>query len=176
MTNNKNKYKINNMKKCSLFVFLTCILAGNLSANGIADVSFYPSPDPQIELPRELVGVFKFVYEYPNAFDYLVFGFIEIYEDNKYWWRGVDSGQEWGYVIEEKGDYYFFPLGSGSYPSKEGYYIDEKTKITLIENGFSFIGSKRAHNLEFVTVRSDLESEKVEREKYRERIKDRRMQ
>ncbi|GHT80854.1 hypothetical protein FACS1894130_12470 [Spirochaetia bacterium] len=165
----RKEYKINNMKKYSILAFLVCILVGNLSANGIKDVSFYPSPDPQIELPRELVGIFKFVYEDPNGFDHLFWGWIEIYENNKFWWRGVTVGSEWGYVIEEKGDYYFLSLGHGSYNShKEGYFIREKTKITLMENGFSFIGSEMAHNQEFVTVRSDLESEKIEREKDRE--------
>jgi hypothetical protein len=41
----------------------------------------------------------------------------------------------------------------------------------LTENGFSFIGSEMTHNQEFVTVRSDPESEKMEREKDRENNK-----
>jgi hypothetical protein len=92
------------MKKYSFLVFIAYILTGNLSANGIADVSFYPVPDTQIELPSELVGVFKIVYEYSNDIDRNFYGWIEIYEDNKYWWRRDAS--DWGYVIEENGDYY----------------------------------------------------------------------
>jgi hypothetical protein len=139
------------MKEYSLFVFLACILTGNLLANGIMDVSHIPAPDVQIELPRELTGAFEFIYEDPYGINHDFYGWIEIYENNKYWWRG-DSGQEWGNIIEENGDYYLLPLGSRAYNIKDGYYIREKTKITFTENGFSFTGTGMG-NREFVTVR-----------------------
>lgn len=139
------------MKKYSLLVFLVCILTGNLLANGIADVSHIPAPDVPIKLPRELIGIFEFVYESPYG-NHGFYGVIEIYEDNKYWWRGGGSGQEWGYVIEENGDYYLLPLGSRAYDIKEGYYITEKAKIIFTENGFSFTCTGMGKK-EFVTIR-----------------------
>ena len=149
------------MKKYGLLVFLACILAGNLPANGIGDISYIPAPDVQVELPRELIGIFEFVYEDPYGINHGFYGVIGIYEDNKYWWHGGSSGQEWGYVIEENGDYYLLPLGSGSYASTSGYYIIEKTKIVLTENGFSFTSTGMGVR-EFVTRRkredSNLES------------------
>jgi hypothetical protein len=139
------------MKKHSLFVFLACIIMGNMFANGLGDISNIPVPDVQIELPGELTGAFEFVYEDPYGIRHDFYGIIEIYKNNTYWWRG-DSGQEWGRIIEEGGDYYFLPLGSRALNITEGYYIREKTKIVFTENGFSFTAAGMG-SMEFAAVR-----------------------
>lgn len=139
------------MKKYSLIVFVY-IFTGSLFANGLGDISMLSVPDVQIELPSELVGIFEFVHEDPHGHNDF-FGVIEIYEDNRYWWRGVESGSEWGHVIEENGDYYFLPIGSRSLSINEGYYIREKTKIIRTENGFTFISTGMGER-EFITVRN----------------------
>jgi hypothetical protein len=133
-----------------------------LSANGKADVSFIPIPDPKIDIPHELLGVFEFVYKDPYGINDYFYGDIEIYEDNKYWWRG--DGQEWGYVIKEDGDYYLLPLGHAAYNIKGGYYIRGKTKIIITENGFSFTATGMGKR-EFVTIRKHEDSNNLERKR-----------
>jgi hypothetical protein len=141
------------MKKFCFIVLLACTIAGRLLANGIPDVSHLPGPDVQIQLPRELIGVFEFVFEDPYMRYF--FGEIEIYENNKYFWRGGESARDWGHVIEDGDDYYLLPLGSRSYSIMSGYYIQEKTKIVFAGDGFSFTPVRGMENMTFVTVRKD---------------------
>jgi hypothetical protein len=140
------------MKKNSLFVFLLCGVLENLFAGGVYDAAQIPSLEDPIELPRELIGDFEFVYEDPRGIDDTFYGWMEIHENNKYiWWRSY--GREWGYIVEKNGDYYFSPLSDG-FEYRRGYNIREDAKITILETGFSFTGSEIANGgNEFVAVR-----------------------
>jgi hypothetical protein len=135
-------------------VLLICIFAGKLLAHGISDASHLPGPDVEIELPPELIGVFEFIYETSyGRHDF--YGEIEIYENNKYHWRGGESAHDWGHVIEEDGNYYLLPLGSLHYGNNRGYYIREKTIIVLTEDCISFTPVGGMENMTFVAVRKD---------------------
>jgi hypothetical protein len=140
------------MKKHCFFVLLLCIALKNLLAGGVLEVGQIPDLEDPIDLPRELIGHFEFVYEGPYGIDDTFYGWIEIHENNKYiWWRSY--GREWGYIIEKNGDYYFSPLSDG-YEYRRGYNIKDDTKITILETGFSFMGSEIANGgNEFFAVR-----------------------
>ena len=140
------------MRKYGILILLACIITENvLAAGGLEDINDLSLPDVQIELPPELVGIFKFEDEDPSSIYRDFYGCIEIYEDNRYWWHGGNSGQEWGYIIEDKGDYCLFPFGNRANSRNEGYYIDKKTKIVFIENGISFTSTK--WNEKFVALK-----------------------
>ena len=118
------------MRKYSIFILLACIVTGNVLAGaGLGDIKNFPLPDVQIELPPELVGIFKFTYKTKDGYDF--YGCIEVYEDNKYWWHGGNSAQEWGYVIKDKGDYYLLPIGSKSIAIEGGELYHEKDKNSI---------------------------------------------
>jgi hypothetical protein len=120
------------MKKYCLCAFFAYITATNVYAFGIPDVSHIPDPEVQVTLPSGLIGEFTFPYIEEN---YPRWGWrMEIHENNKYLlhrFEGDIIAKDYGYVIYEGYDYYFLPI--------DGNMINKKTKITLNENGFSFI-------------------------------------
>ena len=75
------------MRKYSILIFLACIITGNVLAGGVGldGINDLRLPDIQIELPHELVGIFKFTYKSQAGYDF--YGCIEVYEDNRYWWH-----------------------------------------------------------------------------------------
>ena len=120
------------MRKYSILILLACIVTGNVLAGGtLGDINNLRIPDVQVELPPELVGIFKFEDEDPSSIYRDFYGCIEVYEDNRYWWHGGNSAQEWGYVIKDKGDYYLLPIGSKSIAIEGGELYHEKDKNSI---------------------------------------------
>jgi hypothetical protein len=119
------------MKKLYIAVLLASIMISNLPANGIVEEKDIADPQIKFALPDALVGVFEFPQD--NRVKNISMK-LEIYENNKYIFReaGPDYARnDYGYIIQENGDYYFSPI--------EGGQIDKKTKIVFNENGFSFL-------------------------------------
>jgi hypothetical protein len=129
------------MKKYCLFVLLAYIATGIVCAGGgVHDVRLIPDLEVQITLPPELVGEFEFPSYNNIAIKYNInhYWIMEIHENNKFLLRQTAPDYtpptDYGYVIQEEGNYYFLPL------ARDSGIIREKTKITLNENGFSFLG------------------------------------
>jgi hypothetical protein len=141
------------MKEIFLVIFWIYSVTGCLFANGISDESRIPNPSVQIILPPELIGEYEFVYESPDG-NHDFYGRIIIYENNKYWWRSNQTGQEWGHIIEENGDYYFYPLGGRAhFPG--GILLGRKQRYYLPKTGFLLpvIGAKnllREENMKII--------------------------